>query len=198
MTKKYDYRKVNSKRTYKLKDVCRTFKNEKLHEKTIRTWIRNGSLEAFKSDGIIYINGGVLKTFLNKRYRKNKRRLTLQQFKCWYCKYVGKPLDNVILLLTNGRNNSLAAYGICTSCGSEIERLYKRSELPEILKAFSIKHNEVTGLCNSSCSTRCTHLDSVDKKPISEPEKYKPPDAKTKTGNSTKKAHINEKQFTLF
>lgn len=144
MTKLYDYRKVNSKRTYKLKDVCRTFKNECLHEKTIRKWIRNSTLEAFKSDGIIYINGGVLKTFLHQRYCKNRRKLTLQEFKCWTCKTIGQPVDNIVSRLTNGRNNSLAAYGICTSCGSEIERLYKRSELPEILKAFSVKHNEVT------------------------------------------------------
>src|SRR3989344_2053482 len=171
MAKNYDYRNVESNCTYKLKDVCRLFKAEGLHEQTIRDWIKNQGLEAVLIGKTYYIHGGVLKAFLKAKYEKRKNPLKFEEWKCWHCKAVARPVDNIIKRLTKGRNKSLAAYGDCVSCGSKIERLYKCSQLPEILKTFTVKQNEVGGLYDSSCSTRKTHINNEPKKPLHEPEK---------------------------
>lgn len=197
MSKKYNYKRVQSNRTYKLKDACRLFKAEGLHEQTIRDWIKNQGLGASLIGKTYYIHGGVFKAFLKAKYEKRKNPLKFEEWKCWCCKAVGSPVDIVINRLTFGRNKSLAAYGMC-SCGNEMERLYKRSELSEILKTFTVKQNEVGGLYDSLCSTRKTHINNVPKKPLYEPEKYKPPDAVHKNTNTTKKTNINDKQLTLF
>jgi len=198
MSKKYDYRKVRSHRAYKLKDACRLYKAEGLHEQTIRGWIKEQGLEAVLQGKTYFIHGGVLKAFLKEKSEKRNRPLTVGQFKCWACKAVGSPVGNIISRLANGRNKSLAGYGDCGSCGKEMERLYKRSQLPKILKTFQVKQNQVGGLCDSSCSTRKTHINNAPKTPQHEPEKYKPPDTSIENANSTKKTNINDKQYNLF
>lgn len=198
MSKKYDYRNVESNRTYKLRDICRLFKAEGLHEQTIRGWIKEQGLEAFLVGKTYYVHGGVLKAYLKAKGEKRKKPLKFDKWKCWICKAVGSPVGNIINKLTYGRNKSLAAHGDCGSCGNEIERLYKMSQLPQVLETFSVKENELGGLYDSSCSTKKTHIDNQPKKPICEPEKYKPPDPQTENASASKNTNINEKQYNLF
>jgi hypothetical protein len=186
MSKKYDYRRVASYRSLKMRDICRLYIDVKLSHQTVRGWISDGKLEARLIGKTYYVYGAVLKQFLKDKSEKRKQTLDFEDYKCWYCKTVSRSIDNIIKRLAYGRHKSLVAYIDCESCGREVERPYKLALLPEILKTFSVKKDEVTVLCDSSCSTRKTRIDNTQKKPLCEPLKTKPPDKKQKTVSSTK------------
>jgi len=197
MSKKYDYRRVPSYRSLKIVDICRLFKSEKLSAQTIRGWINDGNLEAMLVGKTYYVYGAKLKQFLQDKSKKRNHCLDFKDYKCWHCKAIFKPVDNIINRLAYGRNKSLIAYVDC-ECGKEVERPYKLALLPEILKTFTVKKDEVTLLCDSSCSTRNTHIENTPKKPLCEPFKNKPPDKKPKTNSSTKTTNIDDRQHCLF
>lgn len=212
MSKKYDYRRAHSYRSYKVRDICRLYKAENLHEQTVRGWVNDGKLKATLHGKTLYVYGAVLKEFFKVKSRKNKRTLEFNQCRCWNCKKIDTPLNNIITKLEAGRNNSILAHGNCRHCNSEIYRSYKRREELEILKCFTVNHNALVGLCDSSCSTRKTNINNALKKPLSEPLKTKPPDTDKKTAsttsqtninyqensNSTSKANIKPEQLNLF
>ena len=66
MIKKHNSNKIiESYRSYKISDICRIFKEKKLHAQTIRKWIKEYGLEAFEHKGDFYIYGAILKEYLN-------------------------------------------------------------------------------------------------------------------------------------
>ncbi len=149
MSKNYDPRRIKSYRSYKTRDVCRLFRDKKLHEQTLRGWVREGKLEAFWQGNTMYVYGAVLKKFIIEKNNQNKSPLAFNQFRCWKCKTAAPPLNNTVEKLAEGRNKSLLALGSCASCGHEIERLYKASEESEILRTFTVKHNALGTLSDS-------------------------------------------------
>jgi hypothetical protein len=198
MSKKYDYRRVPSYRSLKVRDIGRLYRDVKLSQQTIRGWINDGKLEAMLVGKTFYVYGAVLKQYLKDKSDERKKTLDFKECKCWYCKAVFNPIGGLVKRLAYGRNKSLVAYVHCPSCDKEVERAYKLVLLPEILKKFKVEKDEVTVLCDSSCSTRETNIDNGQKKPLCEPLKSKPPDKKPQTRSSTKTTHINEKQYSLF
>lgn len=194
MSKKYDYRLVHSYRSYKVNNICRLYKAEKLHQQTVRGWINEGKLKATLHGKTLYIYGAVLKEFLKSKRIKNKRTLEFNQFRCWNCKKIDVPLNSIIIKLEVGRNNSILAHSTCIHCNSAIYRSYKRRDKQDILKCFTVNHNALVGLCDSSYNTRKTNVNNVLKKPLSEPLENKPLDIDKKSASATSQTNINCKE----
>lgn len=190
MSKNYDPRRVKSYRSYKIRDVCRLFRDKKLHEQTLRGWVKEGKLQAFWHGNTMYIYGAVLKQFLTESNSKRKCPLAFNQFRCWKCKATDAPLNHTIEKLLTGRNKSLLAFGVCASCGHEVERLYKANAEPEILSTFTVKHNAVGGLSDSVCSTERTHIENAPEMAANESLKNKPPDNPAKSTSVRCRTHI--------
>jgi ribosomal protein L40E len=172
MFKKYSPRLIYSYRSYKIPELCKIYKDQKLNPQTIRKWIKKSGLDAFLYQRDYYIYGAVWKEFLTNRNKqhKEKRSLDFEQFKCFKCKAKLPPLDNVITKLTTGFNDCIKAFGVCRKCGDdELERSYKRLKLDKIREVFKIELDELTILCNSSTSTNKTHSNSSQKVLGSEP-----------------------------
>lgn len=199
MFKKYSPRKkeLYSYRSYKIADLCRFYKSQKLNAQTIRKWIKKEGLKAFLHERDYYIYGAVWKEFLTNRNKKNKekRGLDFEQFKCFKCKAKQPPLNNIITRLTTGFNNCINAFGVCQKCGDdELKRPYKRSELAKIKESFKIELDELPRLCNSSISTNKTHSNIGQKVGGSESSNItKNKDKEPKTNNANK-----GQQLTLF
>ena len=85
MAKKYDWRRIQSYRSYKLKDISRAFQDKKLHPQTIRGWIREHNLPSFTDGKAVYVYGAVLKQFLKERNEASKSPLALHEFRCFPC-----------------------------------------------------------------------------------------------------------------
>ena len=182
MSKKYDARLLKNYRSYKTKDICRLFRVKKLHEQTIRGWINDGKLDAFWHGKTLYIYGAVLKQFLTDRNNQRKSPLEFNQFRCWKCKATVTPLNHTIEKLTLGRNGCPVALGVCKSCGHEIKRIYKADAEQEILRTFTVVHNQLTLLSDSLCSIGKTNVDDTPQMASNEPMENKPPDKNTSAG----------------
>jgi len=198
MSKKYDYRRVPSYRSLKIRDICRIYKREKLSPYTVRSWINDGQLEAMLIGKTYYVYGAALKIFLKNKSEKRKKPLGFEECKCWHCKAVFKLTDKTIKKLSYGKNKGLICYLDCVGCGKEVERPYKHELLDKIIKTFTIEQSEVTVLCDSSCSTRNTNINIEQKKPLREPLKSKPPGKKTESISGSKNTNIEDNQLTLF
>lgn len=196
MAVRYPSGKIISNRSYSIKEICRLYKRQRLHEQTVRLWIKKDGLKAFEFGRTLLIYGGVLKSFLQAKEQKRKKPINLNELKCWKCKYIGQPIDGSLKLLTYGRNKSIKLVGICP-CGHEMEQLRSVKDLEEIRKIFTIEKDEVTGIYGSLGSTKSTHIERPLKKPLCEPVQNKPP-PKIKSPNCTKKTHIENLQPDLF
>lgn len=168
MFKKYNPRLLSSYRSYKLRDICRLYKDKKLHDKTVRTWIKTGKLEAFKDGNTILVYGAVLKQYFTDQNNKHKRTLKFNQFRCGKCKKIDTPLDKIITKLTTGKNGCILAFGNCGACGHNMNRPYKRREEQQILEYFKIEDNALARIYGSSCGTGKTHLEIEPKHAASE------------------------------
>lgn len=196
MVKKYNPKPICSYRAYRIPDICKLYKDQKLHAQTLRDFIKKEELKAFFHKGEFYIYGAILKEFFTNRNQKSKEEGSLGAdiFRCGKCKAKKPPLNHIITKLTTGRNGCLLAFGICTGCGHEIHRPFKKIKLDEIYKIFQVRLDEVSTLYNSSNSTKETHLDIAQKAGVSQSLKIKKPNNKQNSSVSTKET----KQLTLF
>ena len=212
MFKKYDPRLVRSYHSYKVADLCRLYRDKKLHAQTIRGWINSGKLTAFTDGKNILVYGAVFKQFLLDMNKKHKRTLAFTEFRCGKCKTIAAPLHNTISTMAPGRNGCILAYGVCVSCGHKITRIYARSTEEKILQSFTVQHNELAGLWYSSCTTSKTHIEIEPlitlREPPEKPSHTEPPHTVTSTGkthlkypetsSTTSKTNLPPQQLSLF
>ena len=157
MFKKYDHRLVRSYQSYTLRELCRLYKRYDLHDKTIRSWIKSGDLEAILDGNKLLIYGAVFKQFLRNRNKNRKRNLSLNEFFCCGCKEINAPIDNIILSVKIQNNGSILAVSMCPTCAFEMKRLYKRTESKLILDLFNVEPKALIVLSDTLCSTYNAH-----------------------------------------
>ena len=165
MFKKYDHRLVHSYKSYTIKEVCRLYKEQNLHDKTVRSWIRTGNLDAIIDGNKLLIYGAVLKKFLKNRNSGHRRQLGINEFFCFKCKNINPPLENTIISITIQNNGSLQAYGLCPHCAFEMKRLYKCVEYMQIIDCFNLEAEALIVLSDISCSAYNAHP-QVDQKSV--------------------------------
>lgn len=197
MYKKYDHRRIPSYRSLKICDICRLYRDKKLHEQTVRGWVNSGKLKAIWHGKTILIYGAVLKQFLLENNNRHKRTLEFHQFRCGKCKQINSPLNNTITKLTTGRGGSIQAFAYCANCNHLTNRHYKANQNQQILELFTVQHNEVVLISDSLCSTSKTNIKNTPEIALSEPAENKPPDKITKTTNSISKTNIETKTITV-
>lgn len=167
MFKKYDYRLVRSYQSYTIKEICRLYKHSNLHDKTIRSWIRSGSLDTIADGNRLLIYGALLKQFLKNR-NSGKRTLGIKEFFCYRCKLINAPLENTIISVSIQNNGSILASGLCPSCAAEMKRLYKSSESKQIMELFDLEITALTVLSDIACTADNTHPQANQK--LAKPE----------------------------
>lgn len=198
MFKKYDPRRVKSYRSYKLADICRLFKDKKLHPQTIRGWINDNKLEAFIDGKNLMVYGATLKIFLQKRNEDHKRKMAFDEFRCGKCKVISSPLNYIITNLNYGKAGCVIATGICYNCNNEMTRIYKKDQEPEIIQRFNIQHNELSTLSNRTSSSGKTHYKEEEKPMVSESCKSDKNIKNLNMFDTTSKTHQNPNQLSLF
>jgi len=170
MAKKYDHNRPCAYRSYKIRDICWLYADQKLHKDTLLIWINTGELPAFKHGNLYYVYGAVLKDFLKKRRDQNKRSFAFDEFKCWTGGHVCRPKNNKINKLSRGNNKILIAFADCPVCGMQMRRTYSINSLPEIMEFFTIEQNDVLELCDSATSLGKTDIDNNNKMLLSKIE----------------------------
>ncbi len=135
MFKRYPIRSIKSDEVYSIRKICFLFRDYKLHDKTIRGWLKSGQL---KSAGTckkeILIHGSVLKAFFRSRNNQSQS-LEFNELKCRKCRSRGVPKDRVIHN-TKPQGQTIIIYGKCNSCDCEITRCYAAKDIDKLKTAF--------------------------------------------------------------
>ena len=205
MPKKYDARVIHSYKSFKIVDICRLYKEQKIHPQTIRKLIKEGKLEAFEFQGEWYVYGAILKQHFENKNKGRKKTLEFHQFSCRKCKAIDSPLNNIITRLTTGRGGCVVAFGICKACGHEMQRPFKKAEAAKMREIFTIQLEQQMTLCNTSSTTKTTHIEIEQKEVVSECNKTIELQHSNKISQNnkctslvTKTANIPQQQSFLF
>jgi hypothetical protein len=198
MHKKYDARKVKSYRSYKIADLCRIHHDDNLHKQTIRTWIKQGKLQAMMHEGDYYIYGAIWKNHIKQNNNGNKRTLAFREMSCRKCKFIGEPLDGQILELKLLPSGGLEAQVVCRSCRHQNRRLYKRVEHQKIHNEFVVLHDLVEQLKDSDICPRKTHIVNAAIAPASESPILPAPAPPENSHTSLNKANSTHDQTNFF
>jgi DNA-directed RNA polymerase subunit M/transcription elongation factor TFIIS len=192
MYKKYDHKRIKGYRSYKISDICRMYKDKKLHEQTIRKWVKSGQLEAILDGKTMLIYGAVLKQFLQESNQQHQTKLAFSHFRCGKCKTKDAPLE-LQVTLQQGRGGCIQAFGVCIKCGHRMNRHYKAAQRAEIENVFHVLHSEVGRLEDSSDTASKTHIENSPKTPPSESPKKQAAKSRASPSNT----HISPPQKTL-
>lgn len=117
MRRKYDLRKIVTKRSYDASELAETLG---VHLQTIRQWHRDG-LKALPDTKSPYLFlGSEVKAFLKAESEKHKITLKYGEFLCFSCRVAVKPSPETIEI--KERNQKL---------GNGVQAIYLKSKCPE-------------------------------------------------------------------
>lgn len=185
---------LRSYRSYKISELCRIFRDKKLHPQTLREWIKLGKIEAIQDGKDFLIYGAIFKKFLIANNDKKKQPLQFREFKCWKCKTSFEPQNNQVAEITSNKNKFIIIKCHCPKCNHLTSKNYANDNQQEINEIFQVKQSEALALSDSYNSTGKTHYNKEPRKALSESSKAKV----IKSTNSTNKTSIKQQQTDFF
>lgn len=168
MFKYYNSNLIRHNLSYTIREICKIYKDKKLHEQTIRAWVKSGDLKVVSSNPIL-IYGSVLKGFIKQRNESHKQTLAFNEIKCVRCKAISKPFNNEIYIEIN-KNKSIKAVCNCGACKKKTFRYYKACDMANLEKTFIILKPALMTLSNISSTACNTHV-KVNNKQVSNESK---------------------------
>jgi hypothetical protein len=133
MSKKYELRKVKSKRSYTFKEIAEIYE---IHIRTVQSWHSEGLQPLDGSRNPYLIMGSEVKRFLKQKTQSRKTKLKDNEFFCMKCRIGVMPLDVHIEakgIKLGGNKTSVRLVGKCPKCSSTVNRFgskltYKNEE----------------------------------------------------------------------
>lgn len=122
MRKKYNLRKIVSKRCYTTEEIAELFG---IHVQTVRTWRKEGMQPIEESTSPYLFLGSAVKAFLAKELSRQKVKLSDGEFYCLRCNKGVKPATTRIIdrKVTIGKDKqSIFFAGKCPNCNLELRR----------------------------------------------------------------------------
>lgn len=169
MSKKINISLIRGRKAYTNQTLAELFH---VHIRTIQVWKREGMKPLEEHARPHLYLGSVVKEFLRKKFKSNKKKLELHQFYCLKCRKetISKPekLRYIITEKGLGNGNKHAKItGNCNVCGTAIYRFASDKIINKMI-SLKILKAEGKGLMSNSSLPLNTDIDRVTKKHISE------------------------------
>jgi len=129
MRKKYNLRKIVSKRCYTTEEIAGLLN---VHVQTVRTWRKDGMQPIEGSTSPYLFLGSVVKAFLAKELSRQKVKLSDGEFYCLRCNKAVKPTTTRIIdrKVTIGKGKqSIFFAGNCPNCDLELRRFATKDQV---------------------------------------------------------------------
>jgi excisionase family DNA binding protein len=125
--RKANPRLVKIHRSYTVEEAARKLG---VHKNTVRHWLKDG-LQPIDQRRPLLIHGQSLKTFLEQRRNRDKRRCGLGELYCMRCRAPRSPAERTVELhgLKGGSINLRAR---CHQCGTTMHKRASRGQLSSI------------------------------------------------------------------
>lgn len=122
MGKKYELRKIKSKRSYTFKEIADSLG---VHIRTIQAWHINGLVALEGSNNPYLVMGVEVQNYIKKQKLKNKLTLKDNEFYCMGCRTAVVPekiykyIDGIKM---GGNKQSVRLNGICPKCNRKVNK----------------------------------------------------------------------------
>jgi len=104
---------------------------------TIRNWIRDG-LPVMASRKPMLMSGGVIRDYLQAKYKAAKRPLSADELFCLSCQAGRNPLDMTVLACPNTAKTARLK-GVCERCGGAASRIVSNARVQHFAATFHFK-----------------------------------------------------------
>lgn len=129
MRRKYNLRKIVSKRCYTTEEIAELFQ---IHVQTVRTWRKEG-LQSIENTSYPYLFlGSDIRSFLKEEMDNRRVKLAENELYCLHCNKAVIPQETKIIdrNVTIGKGKqSVFIIGNCPDCGLEVRRFATKEQL---------------------------------------------------------------------
>lgn len=129
MRRKYNLRKIVSKRCYTTEEIAELFE---VHVQTVRAWRKDGMQPIEKTTSPYLFLGSAVRAFLAKELSNQKVKLSENEFYCLRCNKAVTPSTTSIIdrNITIGRGKqSIFLTGTCPKCETPLRRFATKEQL---------------------------------------------------------------------
>lgn len=129
MRRKYNLRKIVSKRCYTTEEIAELFE---VHVQTVRSWRKDGMQPIEKTTSPYLFLGSEVRAFLAKELSNQKTKLSDGEFYCLRCNKAVKPSTTSIIdrNITIGKGKqSIFLTGSCPNCDTQLRRFATKEQL---------------------------------------------------------------------
>jgi len=154
MKKKYNIRKIRSKRSYSTQDIADTLG---VHIQTVRDWKRDGLKPLQNSISQYLFMGDDIKDYLRNKCQKFRIKLKKGEFYCLSCRKAVTPKSfNVVdrnVVIGKGKR-SLILKANCPECNTKVNRFSSNAEQEreQKRKPHKSKHQAQRSIQNENIS----------------------------------------------
>lgn len=127
MSKKYELRKIKTKRSYTFKEISELLN---VHIRTVQSWHTDGLEPLEGSNNPYLVMGGEIKMYLKQKSQKNKAPLKQNEFYCFKCRKAVVPQDvyKYVNGVIGGNKPSIRLEGTCTVCNTKVNKFTSKDQ----------------------------------------------------------------------
>ncbi len=122
MSKKYEVRKIKTKRSYTFKEIADLFD---VHVRTIQAWHVDGLVTLEGSNNPYLVMGIDVQNYIKQQKQKHKVALKENEFYCISCRKAVTPTEvfsNSNGIKMGGNKQSVILSGVCPTCNRKVNR----------------------------------------------------------------------------
>jgi len=129
MNRKYNVRKIKSKRAYTFKGISEVFG---VHTRTVQSWHTEGLKPLEGSCNPYLVMGADVRIFLTQKHQKTKTILNKNEFYCMRCREAVIPVkvtkqDRKVTIGNN--KQAVTLKGNCPKCGCKVNRFTTKQQI---------------------------------------------------------------------
>lgn len=137
MTRRYDTRRIKSKRSYTVKSIAQLLG---VDVNTVRRWINKDGLPKLDDKRPVVISGAVLKRWLDERQAAQKQPCGPGEMYCPRCRAPKRLLPGCFYIEPSN-TLKLIAKGRCADCNTKMTRIDSEKNRQAIIDAFQNKNS---------------------------------------------------------
>lgn len=122
MSKKYEVRKIKSKRSYTFKEIADRLD---VHVRTVQGWHADGLVALEGSNNPYLIMGIEVQNYIKQQKLKNKVTLKANEFYCMGCRMAVVPEEvyrYISGIKMGGNKQSVRLNGVCPTCNRKVNK----------------------------------------------------------------------------
>ena len=146
MSKNYKLNRIKKNYSYLIGEICELLGVSK---NTVFIWIKKEGLKTVDSHKPFLVHGSDLKEFLQKKQSSRRFECKTDELPCLECHAPKQAWEGMVDVFV-GSEVKMNLQGLCITCGSKMNKRFKRKNFDLIKKNFDVQQVHNSHLIESS------------------------------------------------